>query len=236
MVLQALIILISAVLQGITGFGFSLVAVPLLSLVAPLGEVVPLLVLYSLLLNILVVTKVKSTIDKKQLFTLVAFGILTIPLGMFVLKYIDPFYIKKGVGIFIILSSVAMALNYKVSLKNKTFSYMIAGLISGFLNGSTSMSGPPIIILLSNDGTDKMKFRKTLGLYFLSLNVVTLPLYFAGGLLTLPILKTGLMLLPAMVIGTLVGILWGNKLPEDIFRKFNLGLIFLMGILTVLGK
>lgn len=234
MFLIGIIIFISAVLQGVTGFGFSLVAVPLLSMVSPLGEVVPLLVLYSLLLNILVVAKVKSEIDKKQLFALIAFGVLTIPFGMLALKFMDPYYIKKGVGVFIMLLALAMAFDFKVHVKNKTLSYMGAGLISGFLNGSTSMSGPPVIILLSNEGTEKMKFRKTLALYFLSLNLVTLPMYFVGGLLTAPLMKTGVTLLPAMIIGTFVGILLGNKLPEGLFRRFNLALIFLMGIFTVI--
>ena len=42
-----------------------------------------------------------------------------------------------------------------ISINNIKLSYGIAGFISGVLNGSLSMSGPPIVLFFSNEGFDK---------------------------------------------------------------------------------
>ncbi|GIO36357.1 hypothetical protein J41TS12_12180 [Paenibacillus antibioticophila] len=43
MVYGWLIVLIASIAQGLTGFGFALIAVPLLSLVLPFNQIVPML-------------------------------------------------------------------------------------------------------------------------------------------------------------------------------------------------
>ena len=42
----------------------------------------------------------------------------------------------------------------------------VAGFFSGLLNTSTSMSGPPVLILLAGQGLPKDQFRRTLVSFF----------------------------------------------------------------------
>jgi len=234
-ILSFIIIGLAAVIQGITSFGFSLLAVPLLALILPLDQIVPMLVVFSLLLNIIVFTRLKGTINKKQMIILVTFGLIAIPFGTYALKVVNEEWIKLTVGIIVIISSVAMNFGLKVKFKNQNLTYGLTGLLSGVLNGAAALSGPPVILLLSNEGVNKESFRKTLATYFMILNFFTIPIFLISGFLTSEVMLNSAKLLPALLIGTLTGIGFGNKLPDHLFKKITLGLIFIMGILTLIS-
>ncbi len=234
-IISFLIIAIAAMIQGITSFGFSLVSVPLLALIMPLELIVPMLVVFSLLLNIIVFSKIQGHINKKQIAILIIFGLISIPLGIYGLKVVDDRIIKLIVGVIIIISALAMQFGFKVRFKNQNLAYGLTGFLSGILNGASSLSGPPVILMLSNDGLNKDNFRKTLATYFMVLNLFSIPLFLASGLLTETVLINSAKLLPALLIGTFTGIGVGNKIPDVLFKKLTLILIFVMGILTLIS-
>lgn len=229
------IILFSSTVQGATGFGFSLLAVPLLALVMPLSSIVPVLVIFSLFLNIIVFFKLKGEVNKIQIGLLIGFGLISIPIGINALQGLDENLIKLTVGIVIIISAIAMQFGIKIKFKNQKIAYALTGFLSGILNGASSLSGPPVILLLSNEGADKAKFRKTLATYFLTLNLFSVPFFIMKGMVTNSVITDTIKLFPALIIGVLVGVGLGNKLPENIFRKISLLLIFVMGVLTVVS-
>jgi uncharacterized membrane protein YfcA len=234
-IIAFIIIVFASMIQGISGFGFSLLAVPLLAIVMSLDLIVPILVIFSLLLNIIVFTKVKGHINKKQILILVVFGLSSIPIGITALKGINEDYIKLVVGIIIVVSAIAMQLNYKIKFKSQNLAYALTGFLSGVLNGASSLSGPPVILMLSNEGVDKAAFRKTLATYFLVLNLFSIPMFAMSGVIDGLVIEHSLKLLPAMLIGTFTGVSIGNKIPESLFRKFSLLLIFIMGVLTIVS-
>lgn len=229
------IILFSATVQGATGFGFSLLAVPLLAFVLPLSVIVPVLVLFSLVLNVIVFFKLKGHVDKIQMFLLILFGLVSIPIGINALQGLDENIIKLVVGGVVIISAAAMQFGFKIKFKNQKIAYGLTGFFSGILNGSSSLSGPPVILMLSNEAVDKSTFRKTLATYFLTLNLFSIPMFILRGMVTDEVITNTLKLSPALLIGVLLGVGLGNKLPEAIFRKITLLLIFVMGVLTVIS-
>lgn len=229
------IILISGAIQGISSFGFSLVAVPLLGMFLPLKEFVPVLVLFSLLTNLMLFFKVEGSFNVKRIITLVVVGTISTFGGVYILKYIDDNTLKLVVGIIIIISAVIMILGYRINIKNKFIGDVIAGFFSGLLNGSVSLSGPPVILLLSNEDAEKNTFRKTLTTFFLVLNFMSLPAFFMGGLITQGVIDMAIYNVLALAIGTFVGLKIGNMFTEKHFKAMTLGLILVMGMMNVVS-
>lgn len=233
--LAFIIIGCSSMIQGITSFGFSLLALPLLSLILPLQEIVPILVIFSLAINIIIFTKVKGHINKLQITLLVLFGLISIPIGINALQGMNENIIKFVVGLVIIISAASMNYGIKLKFKNQNVAYAITGFLSGILNGSSSLSGPPVILLLSNEGTSKENFRKTLSTYFLVLNLFTIPFFILEKMITNEVIVNTLYLSPALLIGVFSGVFLGNRLPDNIFKRITLILIFVMGVMTVMS-
>jgi len=234
-VLGALVIFLSAMTQGITSFGFSLIAVPLLGMLFPLKIIVPILVIYSLVLNSIILYHIKEFINFKRISMLVMAGIIGTPFGVYLLKILDESTLKLFIGIIITIAAIANFYGYKVKVKNEKLSHIPVGLVSGLLNGSVSLGGPPIVLFLTNQDVEKQIFRANLTLYFWILNITTIPSHFLGGLITREVIQYTAYLSPGLIIGTLLGIRLGNKIDENLFKKITLGLITCMGILSIIS-
>jgi len=142
-ILGMIIIFIAAMTQGITSFGFSLVSLPLLGLFLPLKIVVPVLVIYSLVLNSLILYHIKEYIDLKKIAILVTAGLIGTPFGAYLLKGTDEGILKIFVGILLTFTAIINFYGIKIKVKNEKLSFIPVGLVSGLLNGSVSLGGPP---------------------------------------------------------------------------------------------
>jgi len=232
--LGLLIIFFAGLIQGITSFGFSLVAVPLLSLFIPLKIVVPVLIVYSLVLNSIILYNLKEHINIKRISILVVAGVVGTPFGTYLLKILDENILKVVVGLIVVLSSVINYYGFKFKVKNEKLSYIPVGIVSGLLNGSVSLSGPPVILFLTNQGVEKQIFRASLTSYFWILNLITIPTYFISGLITKDVTSYTIYFFPGLILGVLLGIKLGNKVDEVFFKRITIGLVFFMGLLSII--
>jgi uncharacterized membrane protein YfcA len=233
-ILAMVIIFAGGFLQGVVGFGLSPLAIPFLALLFPLHEVVPVMVIISLLPNALVLFSARKKIKFRGFGLLIAAGILFLPVGMLSLKVLNPAYLKLAFGILITAFSVLLLLKKTFPIRREKIGYTFAGSLSGFLNGSLSMSGPPVVLFLSIQGTEKDTVRANLGLYFAILNIVTIPIFLVGGLLTEAVRGYLWYLAPALALGTAAGIVISKKVKEAAFRKITLAVLVATGVWTVI--
>lgn len=234
LILVFFVIFIASIIQGITSFGFSLVALPLLGMFLPLKIVVPMLILYSLVLNIIILYHIREHINLKQIAILVVFGIIGTPVGAHLLKIMDENTLKIIIGVLVTLTATINLYGIKIKVKNQRFAYIPVGFMSGILNGSVSLGGPPLVLFLTNQEVEKQRFRANLTSYFLILNIFTIPTYILGGLITGEVVNYTFYVLPALIIGAFTGVKLGNKVDENLFRRFTLGLIIGTGLLSII--
>jgi len=83
------IFFISGLLQGMTSFGFSLIALPLLGLVLDIKLIVPVLVIYSFIMNTTIIVNLYKHIKIKEIIWIAFFGMLFTPIGMQILLFMD---------------------------------------------------------------------------------------------------------------------------------------------------
>ena len=93
--LIGLIIFLAAFTQGLTGFGFALTSLPLLSFVVGVKEAVPLAALCGFVVNIYLTYQLKAHIDFKEVKLLIVGSVIGIPLGVFFLSEADEHLILK---------------------------------------------------------------------------------------------------------------------------------------------
>ncbi|SHH94532.1 sulfite exporter TauE/SafE family protein [Clostridium grantii] len=233
-IFSSFIILFSSTIQGLVGFGFALISLPLLTLMFPLSDIVPLIVVCSLFTNITVVLSTLKFIKIKEIWLMIIAGLIGIPIGVIGLKYLNPNLLKIVIGFLIVTTSVIMMKGYKLNFRNKMVAFSITGLISGILNGGLSMSGPPVVLFLSNEGYNKNSFRANLTFYAIVINIFTIMTFAYNDMLSTDffhLLKTNIV---ALIIGSLLGIIITKKIKDKIFDKIVLYLIIVMGCITVI--
>lgn len=229
----AITIFLSATIQGMTGFGFALISVPVMSIFFPITTVIPIIVFYSLISNFTVIFKTLKFTDFKKISPMIITGIAGIPMGASILKTFNPADLKIAVGFIILFTSFVMLGGFKVRFKKEKVSYVVTGFVSGILNGSLSMSGPPIVLFLSNEGYDKNEFRANLALYSIVTNILTIFTFVITGIISKPIVKTGLIGVIPLIFGSYFGIFIAEKIDNNHFKKLILILLIIMGGVTV---
>lgn len=233
-VLGSVIIFLASFIQGVTGFGFALLAVPLLSYILPLKSIVPLVVFYSLVTNLFILKETRNNIKLNEIRWVIIFGIIGIPAGVYFLKVIDVNILKILIGTLILITTVAMMRGFKIKMKNEVLSSGIAGFLSGFLNGSISMSGPPVVIFLTNRGSNKDTFRANLTAYAIVTNIITIGSFIISGVTGMENIGHLVYLSPGLFAGVFAGTFLTHRINEALFKNIVLVLMIITGVTTVI--
>ncbi len=232
----ALIILAAGGIQGMTSFGYALIAMPLLTLIIPFQKVIPIIILTTLIGNIWVAVNEHNYIKIRNIWILLLSGIAGIPLGLYLLVNINVNFLKLFAGIVIVLTSLLNMTGYKYKAKNDKISQVVFGMLSGLLNSSISLMGPPMVLYLNNRGGSKAQFRADFTLFALVLNIITtITLYFKG-YMTTEVFRYSFYLLPAYILGLLIGSIAANAVKEALFKKITLIITAVTGMITLISS
>ena len=109
-----------------------------------------------------------------------------------------------------------------------------AGLLGGFLGITTSLNGPPPVVLLSRQNVAPQQFVADLAVYFIACNALALVLIGLAG--DVDAGRVGLLLacwLPGGLLGNALGNSWAPRVPQGPFRLLTLGLVVVTGLATV---
>lgn len=229
-----MVVLFSSAVQGLTGFGFALMAVPVLSLFFPFKTVLGIILFQGTFLTAFILFEVRKSVQLRKIFPMLVTGLIFTFIGGYLLDNINTLVLKGIVGIIIIICSTALYFNYKFKIKNEKLSYYIVGTLSGLLNGSTTLAGPPVILFLTNQREDKRIFRANLTAFFFIMAVYNIPNLILRDVYTSETLLFSAAFFPASVIGVIVGISAAHKIGEESFRKIAIFLVGITGVLAIL--
>jgi uncharacterized membrane protein YfcA len=225
----------AGVVKGLTGFGFSLLTVPILVILLGPKTAIPIIIILNAASNVPLYFHSRKWSSLGRIRPLIAAGIISIPVGTYLLLVLDTAVLKLIVGIAICLFALAFMLGFRREIKREKHGLIGAGLVSGILNGLISTGGPPVILFLTNQGVPKQRFRASLIAYFLFLNTATLPVHYAGGLISLEVVEYAAIFMPALAAGALVGTRLIGYVPEAAFRKAVLTVVMAAGLMLVLA-
>ncbi|MCU0798570.1 MAG: sulfite exporter TauE/SafE family protein [Candidatus Thermoplasmatota archaeon] len=233
LLLGALVLFIAAAVQGLAGFGSGLIIVPLMVLFLEPRTVIPLALLQGTFMNtVLFLTRTRSARIGKvlPLFISAAFGL---PLGTLLLLTVGSDLLRVAIGAVIIVSSLLLLFLRPRAKESGMPATLAIGLTSGVLNGAISMSGPPVVLAFQREGMGKERFRANLAGYFLSLNLLTLLLFAATGVLTMDVWGLSLVLLPSTAMGLVIGMAFSRNFREGRFRTVVLIIAAVSGMLSL---
>jgi hypothetical protein len=128
------------------GFGFSLLSVPLLVMLMPAPRVVPLLAVFSLLVNAAVLYQCRSHLRPRRILPLLIAGLAGVPLGVRLLTLASESTLRIALGGATVVMSCALLFGVRFRTKREALAMVPVGLLSGVMNGAATLSGPPVII------------------------------------------------------------------------------------------
>jgi uncharacterized membrane protein YfcA len=233
-VLVSVVLFFASFTFGTAGFGFALVSVPLLSLVATPKLVVPLAVVYGFAINFFLFLRFRQHIDWPKLWPLVVGIAPGVPVGIYTLKHAEDVVIRKLLGSVIIVYALwGLLMRAERRYAVSRFWGLLAGFGGGLLGGASAMSGPPAIIYVSLNQWDKNLSRATLQSYFLITGAFLILGLAIEEILTFRVLRFSLLYLPPTALGGMMGYWVFKKISTRLFHRVILFLLLLIGILLM---
>lgn len=233
------IILISffaTLVRSTLGFGESLIAVPLFLQILPLSVAVPLSVLISVLVALIILVQDHKNVHLKGAKGLILFGILGLPLGLWLLLVANASPVKMALGLILMIFSIYSLLTKKKRhLTEDSWTWMgICGFLSGILGGAYGLNGPPLIYYGNIRQWQGPHFRATLQAYFLPMSFLGVLGYSIKGLVDQQLLFYFLVSLPGVIPAVLLGRYLNKRLFGPGFFKYVYVLLTLLGLILVL--
>lgn len=229
------ILFFAAFTQGMTGFGFAMVSLSMLSVFMTINEAVPLAALSGAVVNVYLIVKLKHHIDLREVKNLIIGAVIGIPIGSYVLTVSSPELLEFVLGVVIIIFVFLSATKIvkQVGL-HKKWGYLF-GLSSGILGGSLNTNGPPVLIYFYLHGFDKFKQKASITGFFIFTSAMVVATHAVTGITTGIIFMSFVYHLPFIICGILIGNYYFDKISTSLYNKIILGFLLVMGLFMIFG-
>lgn len=229
-------IFLAYLVYGLTGFGPSIVAVPLLVLTLPVKVAVPLILLMDLVAGIFVGVRNKHHVAKKELQILLMWMAVGMFIGVVVLVNAPEHFLLILLGAFALFQSVR---NLFFQINPEPISQKWAALygpIGGIFTALFGTGGPIYVVYLSRRITEEAARRATMATLIWFSSFARLALFFAAGLMLAPELwQLAALCLPFCLVGAYAGSRIRRKLSLHHLNKIIWIVIGIAGI-TLLAR
>lgn len=210
----ALVITLAYMVFGLTGFGSSITAVPLLAHLLPLKLAVPMMLIFDLCAALLLGLRNLGHIDRRELLRLIPYMLAGMALGVTVLVKAPERMLLLVLGVFV-LSYSAWSLLFRPSLKPIGTGWSAPiGTAGGIFTALFGTGGPIYTVYLARRLKDKQVLRATItSLIFVSA-LARLVLFTGAGLYGQEnLLWLVVLLLPCSLAGLFIGSRLHRRLP-----------------------
>jgi hypothetical protein len=157
--------------------------------------------------------------------------------GTLVVSRVSPLWLKLWTYVVLLPLILLQAGGYRRPIRSERSVGATFGLGLGVLYSVTTISGPPLAVLLNNQGFVKGEFRAALGLIRLAESSLTAVAYLAAGLFTTTSMALVPQILPSVLVGVPIGAWLIRRMEPDTFRRLCLSFdawVVGFGVSTVL--
>jgi uncharacterized membrane protein YfcA len=220
-IVLVLISLLAAVVNGALGYGFSSITVPVALFFYTNRILNPALVLVEVVVNCYTLIMNRSSLPSvwKRVFPMLLGLFPGILLGSFLLSEVNPGWIKLFTYTFLLPLILLQAAGFRRPIRSERAMGLPFGTFIGFLYSVTTVSGPPLAMMFSNQGFVKQEFRAALGMIRVAESSMTAATYFSLGFYTLQSGHILYAIIPSVLLGIPLGTFLIGRINPETFRR-----------------
>jgi hypothetical protein len=212
---------VAAIVNGALGYGFSSITVPIALLFLTNRVLNPALVPIEVALNAYVLWVNRASFPNvwRRVFPIVIGLLPGVIVGTAVVSQVNPGWLKFWTFLTLLPLILLQAAGYRRPLKSERSIGLGFGVGVGVLYSVTTISGPPLAVMLSNQGFTKRDFRAALGFIRLAESSFTAVAYAWAGLYSVESLGLVPYIIPSIAIGVPIGAALIQRIRPETFRR-----------------
>lgn len=229
-----LLAFISEILGTISGFGSSILFVPIASVFFDFKTVLAITAVFHVFSNFSKITLFRKGIRKDIVLKLGIPAVIFVTFGAYLTTFLPTKEIEIGMNIVLIFLAIFLLIKFNKPIQQSNKNLYLGGISSGFLAGITGTGGAIRGITLAAFQLPKEIFIATSALIDLGVDTSRAIIYTSNGYFE----KEYIILIPFLIIisflGSYIGKLILNKTSETIFRYLVIGVIILTAVVQVI--
>jgi len=216
-----LITLLAATVNGALGYGFSSITVPVALLFFTNRVLNPALVWIEVPLNAYVLWVNRASIPNvwRRVLPMIIGLAPGVVLGTSLVHRVQPGWLKLATFVVLLPLILLQAAGFRRPIRAERRAGLLFGGGLGVLYSVTTVSGPPLAIMLNNQGLAKRDFRAALGLVRLAESTMTAVAYYFASMFSAE--SAGLLryIVPSLAIGIPLGTWIIRRVRPETFRR-----------------
>ena len=246
-ILFGIIIFITQLVEAITGFGSTVMALPFSAALIGIRTSVSVLAATTFAMCLVIAILERKHIQWKIYFRMIVIVLIGLPFGMYVFSVLPEGPLRRVLGAFVTFIAVyrlllrfvpafkkydSATLDSRDKIKKRHSFWLFVG---GVVHGAFASGGPFIVIYAAQALKNKAHFRATMCLLWVTLNsaVITRDIY--NGIYTPYVLRLLLIGLVCSAISIYAGNKLHKKLNAENFTIFVYVILLISGIFTLLN-
>ena len=228
-ILTSIVVFIASLTMSIAGFGFGLVATPLLFLFLEPRIVVLFSSSLGSIIGLLVFLQARHFIKPKIIIILGLSSLVGIPIGIYMISHISILILKIIIGILVIAFAILFYFGLTYKIKRENLGCAFSGFIGGIFMTGTGLGGPPVILYFINQAFEKQVFRSSVASFFIITGIASFISLGVSGIASSANLLQTLTFIPVVVIAYLIGNKILPHINQWLFRTIVLAIILISG-------
>jgi len=233
------VVFMASIIRGFNGFGFSAICISGFSFILPAIEIVPIILALEVIISIFMVPYIWNKIDWNFVFKLLLGITIGSPIGLYLLKHLNPDTTHLSVCLLVIFFSILLMKGYSNQKIDNNYGKIFTGIISGTLNGLTTLGGMPVALFLLTTSIQPAVIRGSLAALFFLTDIYAFILTFLAGIVDLTTIYRIVPLIIILPIGVYIGNKFFLKSKEETYRKivfYFLIFISIFGLFRIISN
>jgi len=223
----------AAYVRGYSGFGFSAIFIAFAALITNPLPLIPVVFACEMLMTVFQARGIRGHIDWRRVLVLLGGAAVVLPISVWMVLSLGEHSVRLTVSFIVLIMSLVLLSGWTLTRPIKTSGNIAVGMVSSLCN-SAGIGGLPVAAFLTAQPMPAATFRATMIVYLTGLDLITMPLLWAGGLVTWDTAVGLVFAFPLLALGVFLGSRQFLNTSPTSFRRFAIYLLLTLALLGLI--
>ena len=229
-------VIVTGVVRGFTGgIGSNAVMAPALALLVGPQRAVPMMLMINVVTSMQLIPEAARRAAWHEALPMGLAGIAMAPLGIYLLYVMDEAVMRRAVAVAAMALTVVLIVGWRYTGPRSLPLATGIGGLSGLLNGSVGVGGPPVVFYLMSGPHDASVVRASFTIFISMVQTVSVVIFLFVGAFSPDQLVRCAIMVPPFALGIWAGTHLFRRSSEALFRRVALGLMLAVSVAALVA-
>lgn len=221
---------LGGIVRGFSGFGSALTQAPVFAILFTPPQAVATLSGLGMFASLQLQLGALPNTQWRKVLPVAFMALVTVPFGAYILVLLDPLLMRRGISAMVLVLVLVLMSGWRYPGRANLASGLGIGGLSGLINGSSGVGGPPVILYMLAGPDPAAANRANLITYYTFLNTSTFLALAFNGIVDSATLWRLALLLPAQFMSLTLGGWLFKRATDILYRRIAFAVLLIIAL------